>query len=312
MADYAELFVSGSDGLRLFARDYGPRAGSGLAVVCLPGLARTSADFHELALALSQDGKRSRRVVALDYRGRGRSAYDRDWKNYDVKVETADVLQVATAAGVAEAVFVGTSRGGIVTMALAAARPALIRGAVLNDIGPVIEGKGLLRIRGYVGKLPVPSNYGEGVEILKKLMSAQFTALSEADWLAWARSTWKDEGGRLVLDYDPALARTLEGLDLEAPLPPLWFLFEGLKRVPVLALRGENSDLLSPETLAAMARAHPRFEAVVVPNQGHAPLLQGRDVIQPIRRFVARVEDERPRPPLPEARGRAAAPAATG
>ncbi|HEX8164721.1 MAG TPA: alpha/beta hydrolase [Beijerinckiaceae bacterium] len=292
MADYTELFVSGSDGLRLFARDYGPRAAPTLPVVCLPGLARTSADFHELALGLAQDGRRPRRVVALDYRGRGRSGYDRDWRNYDIKVELADVLQVVTAAGIAEAVFVGTSRGGIVAMALSAARPALLRGAVLNDIGPVIEGKGLVRIRGYVGKLPSPADYAQAVEILKRLMSAQFTALSEAAWLAWARATWKDEGGRLVLDYDPALARILEGLDLEAPLPPLWFLFEGLKRVPVLALRGENSDLLSAETLRAMARAHPRFETLTVPDQGHAPLLQGRDTIQPIKRFVARVEGE--------------------
>ena len=291
MADYAELFVSAGDGLRLFARDYGPRAGPALPVVCLPGLARTSADFHELALALAQDGKRSRRVLALDYRGRGRSGYDRDWKNYDVKVEAADALHVLAAAGIAEAVLVGTSRGGIIAMALAAARPALVRGAVLNDIGPVIEGKGLMRIRGYVGKLPAPADHAAGAEILRKLMSAQFTALSEADWLAWARATWKEDGGRLVLDYDPALSRTLEGLDLETPLPPLWPLFEGLKRVPVLAIRGANSDLLSAETLQAMAKAHPRLETLTIPNQGHAPLLQGRDAIQPIRRFVARVED---------------------
>jgi pimeloyl-ACP methyl ester carboxylesterase len=290
MADYAELFVSSHDGLRLFARDYGPCAGSALPVVCLPGLARTSADFHQLALALAQDGRRSRRVLALDYRGRGRSEYDCDWRNYDVKVELADVLQVLTAAGIAEAMFVGTSRGGIIAMALSAARPALVRGAVLNDIGPVIEGKGLVRIRGYVGKLPSPADYTQAVDILKKLMSAQFTALSEADWLAWARATWRQENGRLVLDYDPALARTLEAIDLEAPMPPLWFLFEGLKRVPVLAIRGENSDLLSVETLGAMARAHPRFETLMVPSQGHAPLLQGRDVIQPIKRFIARVE----------------------
>src|ERR671938_918503 len=158
-------------------------------------------------------------------------------------------------------------------MELAAVRPALIRGAVLNDIGPVIEGKGLVRIRGYVGKLPSPASYDEAAGILRKIMSAQFTALTDAEWLAWARATWKEESGRLVLDYDPALARTLEGLDLEAPLPPLWPLFEGLKRVPVLAIRGANSDLLSAETLDAMAKAHPLLETLTVPNQGHAPLL---------------------------------------
>jgi pimeloyl-ACP methyl ester carboxylesterase len=288
---FADLFVSASDGLRLHARDYGPRADPALPVVCLPGLARTCADFHELALALSRDGKRPRRVLALDYRGRGRSDYDRNWRNYDLKVELADVLQVLTVAGVTEAVFVGTSRGGIITMALSAARPAMLRAAVLNDIGPVLEGKGLARIRGYVGKLPTPANEREAAEILKKLMSAQFTALSDEAWTAFARATWKEEGGRLRLDYDPALARTLETIDLERPFPPLWFLFEGLKRVPVLALRGTNSDLLSAETVEAMKAAHPRLEAVAVPDQGHAPLLIGRDIVQRIARFVTRVEN---------------------
>lgn len=287
---FSELFLSASDGLRLYTRDYGPRTGNALPVVCLPGLARNSADFHELALALSQDAERPRRVLALDFRGRGRSGYDRDWRNYDVKVELDDVLQVLAVAGVAEAVFVGTSRGGIVTMALSAARPAAIRGAVLNDIGPVIEGKGLARIRGYVGKLPAPKGWDEAAAILKALMSAQFTALPEEAWQSYARATWKEESGRLVLAYDPALARTLAAVDLERPLPPLWPLFEGLKRVPVLVLRGQNSDLLSPATVAAMRQAHARLEAVTVPDQGHAPLLRGHEVIGAIGRFVTRVE----------------------
>ena len=288
---FADLHVSAPDGLRLYARDYGTPANRALPVVCLPGLARTSADFHDLALALSRDEKRPRRVLALDYRGRGRSDYDRNWRNYDVKIELADVLQVLTVAGVEEAVFVGTSRGGIITMVLSAARPAMLRGAVLNDIGPVIEAKGLARIRGYVGKLPAPANEREAIDILKNLMSAQFTALPEETWRAYARATWKEEGGRLVLDYDPALARTLEAVDLEAPLPPLWFLFGGLKQVSILALRGANSDLLSAETLDAMSLAHPRLEAVTVPDQGHAPLLQRPEILKEIRRFVTRVEN---------------------
>ncbi|CAA9333984.1 MAG: Hydrolase, alpha/beta fold family, partial [uncultured Microvirga sp.] len=125
---YAELVVSAADGLRLFTRDYGPRACDALPVVCLPGLSRNSADFHELALALSGDPQRPRRVLALDYRGRGRSEYDPDPRNYDIRIELGDLLQVLTVAGVAEAILIGTSRGGLITMALAAARPALLRG----------------------------------------------------------------------------------------------------------------------------------------------------------------------------------------
>jgi len=262
-----------------------------LPAVCLPGLSRNSSDFHDLALALAGDAERPRRVLALDYRGRGRSDYDPDPRNYDLKVELGDVLQVVTAAGVEEAVFVGTSRGGILTMALSAARPALLRGAVLNDIGPVLEVQGLARIQGYVGKLPTPQDYAEGARIVKDIWGAQFPAFTEADWLAMARGTWKDADGGLALNYDPNLAKPLQAVDLEKPLPSFWPLFEGLKHVPTLALRGEHSDLFSADTLAAMAAAHPNFEAMIVPGQGHAPSLAGRDVIETIKRFVARVED---------------------
>src|SRR3954469_1440083 len=145
-SSYRDLFVSAADGLRLYARDYGPDAGGALPVVCLSGLARSSEDFHDLARALSSDEARPRRVLSLDYRGRGRSEWDRDWRNYDVRVELDDTLQILTAAGVEEAVFVGTSRGGLIAMGLSAVRPALLRGVVLNDVGPVIESGGLVRI----------------------------------------------------------------------------------------------------------------------------------------------------------------------
>ncbi len=289
MPSFADLFVSAPDGLRLYARDYGPRTGPALPVVCLPGLTRHGGDFHELAERLASDPVRPRRTLALDYRGRGRSERDRNWRNYDVRVEMNDVLAVLAAAGVAEAVFVGTSRGGLITMALSAARPAAIRGAVLNDIGPVIDGKGLVRIRGYVGRLPQPRTYAEAADVLRKLSDHQFPRLDQAAWEAMARSTWIEENGRLVPSYDPLLMRTLESIDLEAPLPELWGLFGGLGRVPVLALRGANSDLLSAATLKAMADRHPRLEAVAVPDQGHAPLLAG-DLAERVAAFVAGVD----------------------
>lgn len=289
---YADLTVAAADGLRLYARDYGPRVGNALPVVCLPGLTRNSADFHELALALAGDPHRPRRVLAVDYRGRGRSEHDPDPKNYDVRIELGDVLQVLTAAGVAEAILAGTSRGGLITMAMAAMRPALVRGAVINDIGPVIEAAGLRRIRGYVGKLPAPADAAQAVEVAKALMSEHFGGLGEEDWHVFAATTWIQSDGRLVSSYDPALLKTLEGVDLDAPLPVLWHLFGGLKRVPVLVLRGANSDILSAATLQAMADAHPIFEAVTLPGEGHAPLLHRADAIAAIRRFVARVDPD--------------------
>ena len=288
MAGFRDLWVTAADGLRLYARDYGPLSRAA-PVVCLPGLTRNAADFHALALALSGHPDRPRRVLALDYRGRGRSARDPDPGNYDVRVELGDVLQVLTVAGVHEAVLVGTSRGGLISMALAAARPALLRGVVLNDIGPVLDSRGLASIKGYVGKLPQPRDHAEGAEMLRQLFGPAFSRLDAAAWRAWAERTWRREGGELVLDYDPALARTLDALDPAAPVPPLWGLFAGLRGVPVLALRGANSDLLSAETLAAMAAAHPRLDAATVPDQGHAPLLEG-EVIDRIAEFVARIE----------------------
>ncbi len=294
------LSIAAADGLMLHARDYGPLSSPALPVVCLPGLARTAFDFHDLALALSRDARTPRRVLALDYRGRGSSEWDRDWRNYDVTIELGDVLQVLTATGVHEAIFVGTSRGGLITMALGAARPAAIRGVVMNDIGPVIDAKGLLRIRGYVGKLPKPRNYLDGVQILRTLSDKQFPALSEQSWMKLARGTWIEKDGKLAPAYDPNLLKGLEQLDLEQPLPPLWPLFEALSHVPVLALRGEHSDILGPQTLSDMERRHPRLESMIVEGQGHAPLLEG-PVNDRIAAFIAALEAPAPEPALPRA-----------
>jgi pimeloyl-ACP methyl ester carboxylesterase len=287
---FTSLFVTARDGLKLHARDYGPLASHAIPVVCLPGFARTAADFHELALALSSDEAKPRRVLALDYRGRGRSDFDKDWRNYDIRVELDDLMQLLTAAGVEEAIFVGTSRGGLLTMALGAARPAMIKGAVLNDVGPVIDARGLLRIRGYVGKLPSPRSYVEAAEILKRLSDQQFPLFGEGEWEMMARRTWKERDGKLVPDYDPDLMKVLEELDLEAPLPVLWTYFAGLNGVPVLAIRGANSDLLSEKTLVEMGERHPACEIFVAPGQGHAPLLGPKDMVRRIGKLIARAE----------------------
>lgn len=287
---FRSLFISARDGLKLHVRDYGSLAALSLPVVCLPGLARTAADFHELALALSGDPAQPRRVLALDYRGRGRSEYDRDWRNYEIRVELDDLMQVLAATGIEEAAFVGTSRGGLLTMALAVARPGLIKGVVFNDVGPVIDARGLLRIRGYVGKLPTPRSFAEGAEILKRLADQQFPLFGDAEWEIMARRTWKQRNDTLVPDYDPRLLKTLEELDLEAPLPVLWPYFAALNHVPVLAIRGENSDLLAEQTLLEMGQRHPHCEIFTAPGQGHAPLLGSRDMTKRIGRLIGRAE----------------------
>jgi pimeloyl-ACP methyl ester carboxylesterase len=255
--------------------------------VCLPGLARSAADFDALATSLSRDGPHPRRVIALDYRGRGLSQYDRDPANYSLSVELADVLAVVTAL---PAVFIGTSRGGILTMLLAAVRPSAIAGVVLNDIGPVIEPQGLMRIKSYVGNLPQPRTFEEGGEILQRLFQAQFPKLGPADWLASARRTFKDEKGRLVPTYDINLAKGLQTIDLERPMPPLWKEFDALANMPVMVIRGANSDILSPATLVQMRTRHPSLEILEVADHGHAPLLMDSESIERISTFVSRCQ----------------------
>jgi pimeloyl-ACP methyl ester carboxylesterase len=281
-------FVTAPDGLRLHVRCYGRASAAGIPVVCLPGLARTAADFDVLATALSRDGPHPRRVIAIDYRGRGLSQYDRDPANYSLPVELADVLAVVTALEAFPAVFIGTSRGGILTMLLAAVRPSAIAGAVLNDIGPVIEPQGLMRIKSYVGKLPQPQTFEEGAEILRRLFHSQFPRLVSDDWLAAAHRMFKEENGLLVTTYDPKLAASMEGIGPEQPLPALWKEFDALANVPVMVVRGANSDILSPATLVQMRGRHPSLEILEVPDQGHAPLLAEPDTIARLLLFVRR------------------------
>ncbi|MBA1156627.1 alpha/beta fold hydrolase [Microvirga mediterraneensis] len=286
---YRDLFVTAADGLRLYARDYAPEARLAWPIVGLPGLARTSADFHDLAEILSQDPSRPRRFLSLDYRGRGQSEWDQDWRNYDVKVEMTDTLQVLAAAGIDKAIFIGTSRGGLITMALGAARPERIAGVILNDVGPVLEADGLKRIRSYVGKLPTPRTIDEAADILRRQSGIHFSRYTHEQWTKMARATWREGGDGFVLNYDPNLMMPLEGLDLEAPLPDLWPLFEAIKPFPVLAIRGENSDLLTAQTLRMMKERHPDLTPITVPDQGHAPSLDG-DLIQSIKDFIARID----------------------
>jgi len=282
--DYDTAFVTASDGLKLHVRVWGRPDTDALPVICLPGLSRTAEDFDALASHLAAQ----RRVLALDYRGRGASEHDRNPLNYNVAVELADVIAVATALEAMPAVYVGTSRGGILTMLLAAARPTLIAGAVLNDIGPVIEPKGLLRIKSYVGKLPEPRTLEEGAEILRRLFSAQFPRLTAGDWLEAARRQWRDVNGRLALTYDARLSETLHDVDPERPLPDMWAQFDALGGVPLMAIRGANSDILSAGVLKTMKSRHKHMEAIEVADQGHPPLLSEADIVRRIAAFVAR------------------------
>lgn len=288
MTGPAALFTTSKDGLKLHARRHGPAVAPRLPVVCLPGISRTVADFDDIAEVLTQAGDRA--VYAFDYRGRGDSDHDPNWQNYDVKIEIGDVLDQLTALGIGEAIFFGTSRGGILTMLVGMLRPAAIRGAILNDIGPVIDGRGLARIKGYVGKLPHPRTFEEGASILKRISDSQFPAMPDEAWLRFARRTWKEGATGLELTYDPNLMKPLEQVDLGAPLPEFWPQFGALSHVPVLVLRGEHSDILAHDTAVEMTRRHPDCRLVEVKDEGHAPFLGDPPTQQEIARFVAAID----------------------
>jgi pimeloyl-ACP methyl ester carboxylesterase len=279
------IFFSAPDGLRLHVREYGERDATALPVVCLPGLTRTVGDFAALAPALSNTG--GRRVIALDSRGRGQSEYDRDPENYNLLVELGDLVAMLIVLAVGPAVFIGSSRGGLLAMQLAVAHPAAIAGIVLHDIGPVIEPKGLARLRSYVGKMPQPRSFAEGADILRQLFHGQFPNLTAEQWLTAAQRAWQVRGGALTPTYDVRLSRTLATINIERPLPPLWSEFDALVRVPMLVIHGAKSDILSAATVAAMAVRHPGIRTIEVADQGHVPLLEGEELVGRIAEFVA-------------------------
>src|SRR5262245_42319573 len=196
-------------------------------------------------------------------------------------------MTVLTGLEAMPAVLVGSSRGGLLIMLLAALRPTAIAGAILNDIGPVIETKGLMRIKGYVGKLPTPRSFAEGAEILRGASADQFPKLTQADWLAAARRTWREQGGALVLTYDPKLADAFAAFTPDVAPPPIWDQFDALADTPLMVVRGANSDILSSETVTAMRARRRRMESLEVPEQGHTPLLAEPDVIARIAAFTA-------------------------
>jgi pimeloyl-ACP methyl ester carboxylesterase len=284
MSEWRGFDLLSSDGIRLHARLYG-EANHGTPIVCLPGLTRNADDFHALAVMLSQ-GDAARRVIVIEYRGRGDSEFDPDWRHYTVPVEAVDVRQMLKSLHVTEAIFLGTSRGGLITMTLKATIPSLVKAVILNDIGPVIEVAGLQRIASYVGKGSLPKDWNDAASRLKA-SNPDFTDLTDAEWHDFARAVYRETAdGGLCLSYDPALSQGLAALDLTKPLPAAWPIFDLLSDVPLMVIRGKNSDLLSEGTVEEMTRRHPALVRLDVPNEGHAPFVGRPKTSQAIAKFI--------------------------
>jgi pimeloyl-ACP methyl ester carboxylesterase len=282
---FEEITFTARDGLRLYARHYPAPGSSRRPALCLAGITRNSRDFHTIAVALSTDPVRPRPVYTIDTRGRGRSAHDPDWKNYVVPIEMLDVLDFITLQSLDNVAVIGTSRGGIIAMVMAAAQPSAIGCVVLNDIGPVIDIDGLSRIAGYIGRTPLPHSWADAGRMVKDMNKKQFPRVGDEEWSDVARQFFNEANGRPTAGYDPQLSHSLSVLD--GPAPALWPQFEALKRVPLMVLRGENSDILSAATVEEMRRRHPQITTHTVRWEGHAPLLRDQHTIEEVANFLA-------------------------
>ncbi len=289
--EWRHLSFTSHDGLRLAGRHYravqNKTAGmSPRPLLCLSSLSGNGGEFHELACFLSARSRTPRDVYCLDYRGRGNSQHDYTSSRYNSYVELRDILDFLVAFDLPRFDVLGSSRGGINTMLLAAARPGAIGSIILNDLGPVLEPGGVARVVGYLASMPTPANWHEATQIMRSMFAASFTALDESDWQALARRYYRQDGDRLVPFYDERLALAAKHLDLQKTLPDMWKQFLALFNHPLLIIRGENSDMLSRKTVEQMRTLHWQARAVTVPGQGHPPLLRDLASLRTIDAFL--------------------------
>ncbi len=278
MSDFTEHLYTSQDGLRLYYRVYGSSQLPSIPVLCLPGFTRNSADFHLLALRLSS----SRQVICPDYRGRGRSDYDRHTKNYQPSVYLEDIRHLLTVTGTSRAVIIGTSMGGLLAMGLGVTSPNLLEGVILNDIGPTVGG-GLHDILEYAGTDHTVADWENAANEFSRI-HPNTVFQTDNDRERAIRATWnKKSDGMLHVDWDIRIVLPLLN---GAVLPDLWKLFRSLRRVPVLAIRGEISDILCRNTLQRMILEHPSITTVEVKRTGHAPSLNEPESTSEIRTFL--------------------------
>ncbi len=284
---YEDRFFTVRDRLRLHYRDYPGDAGKP-PLLCLPGLTRNARDFADLAERCSPRF----RVLAIDFRGRGGSDYDPVPERYIPPTYAQDVIELLDQLAIPEAVFVGTSLGGLVTMLMAVMAPQRIAAAILNDIGPEITDAGVDRIKSYVGQGQRFKSWDEAAETIAANNARAFDNHTHADWLRLARQHCREDNGAIVFDYDAAITQPFNA----APANPqfdMWPLFTALAQMPLLVVRGAKSDLLSAEALEKMHAAAPAMKSAVVPGVGHAPDLSEPEAIAAIDAFLGELEATR-------------------
>ncbi len=285
---YREHYLDTADGVSMYCRDYGPMETAHTPVLCLHGLTRNSADFHDLARHLARAVPAPRRVLAPDLRGRGRSDYDPHWRRYRPLTYRDDILTLLDRFGLPRVVAIGTSLGGLIAMLLAETRPDVLAGVVLNDVGPEIAPEGLARILTYVGELPPVPDWAAAAAQDRSVFEHAMPDFDDDDWLAHARLGYtRDANGSVRLAADPNIGRALR--EVGGTLDDPWALFKGLAPLPTLTLRGELSDILSQDILDRMVTAHPAMRTATIAGRGHVPLLNEVDSLAAIDDFLAQI-----------------------
>jgi pimeloyl-ACP methyl ester carboxylesterase len=277
---YRDCYLEVPDGLQLHYRDY-PGADDKPPLLCLHGLTRNARDFEHFAERYSPDF----RVLVLEFRGRGLSDYDPQPSRYTPLTYCADVQHLLDHVGAPEAIFVGTSLGGLVTMSMAVLGPQRIAASILNDVGPELGQSGLDRIQSYVGKGERFSSWEEAASSIASNQASAFPNYGPEEWLAAARRYCREESGAVLFDYDVAIAAAFQNAG-PTPKIDLWPLFRALAAKPLLIIRGALSELLSASTAQKMREAAPNADFVEVPDVGHAPMLDEPEALAAIDAFL--------------------------
>ncbi len=285
MAGWSDGYWWSNDGLRLHYRDYAGPA-SKPPIICIPGLTRNARDFEGVAARLAGDW----RVICVELRGRGESAYAKDPMTYVPLTYLQDMEALIRHLELDRFILFGTSLGGLITMLLAMSGETRIKGALINDIGPVLEHRGLDRIRSYVGRSQSWPTWLHAARHFAETQRDVFPNWELEQWLVFAKRLCKlNSSGRIVFDYDMRIAEPFK-LPGGATGFDLWGAFAGLKGIPSLAVRGALSDLLTDETLGKMLAENPAMESVTVADVGHAPTLEEPEAVAAIDRLLARIQ----------------------
>jgi len=280
---YEDRYVTVRDGLRLHYRDYAGAADKP-PILCLHGLTRNSRDWTEFAERYSPGF----RVLALEFRGRGGSDYDPVPQRYNPLTYAGDVIELLDQLALDQAIFAGTSLGGLVTLTMAAMAPQRIFATIMNDVGPDVDVEGVNRILTYVGNDRRFGSWDEAADAIAANYGASFERYAHDDWVKMAKRNCREENGEVRFDYDMAIA---EPFKTTGPTPnvDLWPFFRVLAEKPLLVVRGAKSDLLTEATARRMQQVAPDMKLVLVPGVGHAPELNEPEAVAAIDEFLAKL-----------------------